>query len=273
MPEPNWREELKKAAPNAPVDLLTLERVSVHKKSGRILVRFQATDVLRKEQYAALRAGLTAMFGRKKGVSVEVAVSCPTLADDFMRAPEKYAAWLNESLVGQMPSAKPHLDGAEWAVEGNTVTLTVRAKIAADLLLMRGMDERIAQMIKNVFQREAAVQIISREQEIKLEQYLEERKKLDEEMIARMGELPKEKKKADGPRVLYGRKISQSKNDPIGELSETSGRVCVEGFVLKTIESKELKGGFKTLITFGVTDYTGSILCKVFLNTEQGEGK
>ena len=172
-----------------------------------------------------------------------------------------------------MPSAKPHLDGAEWAVEGNTVTLTVRAKIAADLLLMRGMDKRIAQMIKNVFQREAAVQIISREQEIKLEQYLEERKKLDEEMIARMGELPKEKKKVYGPRVLYGRKISQSKNDPIGELSETSGRVCVEGFVLKTIESKELKGGFKTLITFGVTDYTGSILCKVFLNTEQGEGK
>lgn len=273
MPEPTWREELKKAAPGAPVELLTLERVSVHKKSGRILVRFQAADVLRREQYAALRAGLTAMFGKKKGVSVEVAVSCPTLADDFMRAPEKYAAWLNESLVGQMPSAKPHLEGAEWTVEGNTVTLTVRAKIAADLLLMRGMDEKIAQVIKNVFQREAAVQIISREQEIKLEQYLEERKKLDEEMIARMGELPKEKKKVDGPRVLYGRKISQSKSDPIGELNETSGRVCVEGFVLKTIESKELRGGFKTLVTFGVTDYTGSILCKVFLNTEQGEGK
>ena len=30
MPEPNWREELNKAAPNAPVNLLTLERVSVH---------------------------------------------------------------------------------------------------------------------------------------------------------------------------------------------------------------------------------------------------
>ena len=50
MPEPNWREELKKAAPGAPVDLLTLERVAVYKKSGRILVRFQTADVLRREQ-------------------------------------------------------------------------------------------------------------------------------------------------------------------------------------------------------------------------------
>ena len=121
--------------------------------------------------------------------------------------------------------------------------------------------------------RETSVQIISREQEITLEKYLEDRKRLDEEMIAQMGELPKEKKKVDGPKVLYGRKISQSHNDPIGDLTETSGRVCIEGFVLPKIESKELRGGVKTLFTFGVTDYTGSILCKTFLATENGEGK
>lgn len=273
MAAPAWKEQLKKAAPAAPVDLLTLERVSVHRKSGRIVVRFQSENVLKKEQFGAIQKGLGEMFGKKKGISVEVAVSCPTLADDFLRAPDHYADWLNETLISRMPSVKPHLSDCEWTVENNTITLTVRTKIASDLLLMRGVDEMIAQVIHNVFTRDVAVQIISREQEIQLEQYLEERKKLDAEMIAGMGELPKEKKKVEGPKVLYGRKIAQSKNDPIGELSETSGRVCVEGFVLKTIESKELRGGFKTLVTFGVTDYTGSILCKVFLNTEQGEGK
>jgi DNA polymerase-3 subunit alpha (Gram-positive type) len=274
MPErTEWRERLKELAPQAPVDKLTLERVSVHKKSARLVVRFLSSDVLGQEEYARLKEGLLKMFGKKGGVQVDVAVSCPTLADDFMKDPEKYAGWLQSALTSQMPSAKPHLVGAEWAVENNTLTLTVQKKIAADLLLLRGADGIIGRILSQVFRRETAVQIISREQEIKLEQYLEARKRLDQEMIEQMGELPKEKKKVDGPKVLYGRKISQSKNDPIGDLDETSGRVCVEGFVLDPVESKELRGGFKTLITFGVTDYTGSILCKVFLNTEQGEGK
>lgn len=96
---------------------------------------------------------------------------------------------------------------------------------------------------------------------------------MDAELLKHMGDQVKEKKKPEGPRVLYGRKITGSTSDPIGDLNETSGRVCLEGFVLKKIESKELRGGSKTLVTFGVTDYTGSILCKVFLNAEQGEGK
>lgn len=268
-----WKIDLKKAAPKAPIDTLALERVSVHKKSGRIIVRLQAATVLSRVQYVAIKEGFRAMLGKKHGLAVDVAVACPTLADDFMRDPEKYAGWLTENLIAQVPSAKPHLAGAEWTVEGNTITLTVRAKIASDMLLMRGADGIVARIISGVFRRDAAVQIISREQEIAMEQYLLDRQRLDNEMIAQMGDLNREKKKVEGPKVLYGRKISQSKNEPMGDLDETSGRVCVEGFVLKTIETKELRGGFKTLVTFGVTDYTGSILCKVFLNTEQGEGK
>ena len=274
MPEnAEWKQKLKEVAPKAPVDMLTLDRVAVHKKEARIVVSLLSTGVLTRAQYAAVKMGLMAMFGKKSGVQVDLAVSCPKLADDFMADPEKYAGWLTETLLTEMPSAKPHLAGAQWAVEGNTVTLTVGSKIASDLMLMRGVDRKLSQVIGNVFRRETSVQIISREQEITLEKYLEDRKRLDEEMIAQMGELPKEKKKVDGPKVLYGRKISQSHNDPIGDLTETSGRVCIEGFVLPKIESKELRGGVKTLFTFGVTDYTGSILCKTFLATENGEGK
>ena len=78
--------------------------------------------------------------------------------------PEKYAGWLTETLLTEMPSAKPHLAGAQWAVEGNTVTLTVGSKIASDLMLMRGVDRKLSQVIGNVFRREPSVQIISGEQ-------------------------------------------------------------------------------------------------------------
>lgn len=268
-----WKERLKQAAPGAPVDRLALERVTVHKREGRIVVRFQAGQILTQQEYASVKQGLAEMFGKRSGLAVDVFVACPTLADDFLADPEKYAAWLTDALCAQMPSARPHLSGASWTVEKNTVTLTVRAKIAADLLLLRRADEVIGKILSQVFRRDAAVQIISREQERELESFLEERRRMDAELLKHMGDQVKEKKKPEGPRVLYGRKITGSTFDPIGDLNETSGRVCVEGFVLKKIESKELRGGSKTLVTFGVTDYTGSILCKVFLNAEQGEGK
>ncbi len=270
----DWKERLHKAAPKVPVEWLKLERVSVHKKDARILLRFESSSVLSREQMVDLRLGLSTMFGQSKGVKVEVAVCCPTLADDFLADPEKYASWLEEALLYKMPSAAPHLHGCIWTVENNTVTLTVHSRIASDLLLMREMDTVIAQLIDNVFRRKVTVQIISKEQEMQLEQYLEERRRLDAELAAHLGEIPQKKKKTDGVQVLYGHKISKSVNEPIGDLNETSGRTCIEGFVLKDhIETKELRGGSKTLVTFGVTDYTGSILCKVFLSTENGEGK
>ena len=50
----------------------------------------------------------------------------------------------------------------------------------------------------------------------------------------------------------------------IRELTAESGLVVVQGEIFK-MEQKELKGGETLLITFAVTDYTSSVLCKIFL--------
>lgn len=90
MPEnAEWKQKLKEVAPKAPVDMLTLDRVAVHKKEARIVVSLLSTGVLTRAQYAAVKMGLMAMFGKKSGVQVDLAVSCPKLADDFMADPEK----------------------------------------------------------------------------------------------------------------------------------------------------------------------------------------
>ena len=53
-----WKERLKQAAPGAPVDRLTLERVTVHKREGRIVVRFQSGQILTQQEYASVKQGL-----------------------------------------------------------------------------------------------------------------------------------------------------------------------------------------------------------------------
>ena len=61
---------------------------------------------------------------------------------------------------------------------------------------------------------------------------------------------------------IMGRSIAD-KPVEIRELTGESGLVVVQGEVFK-LEQKELKGGEMLLVTFAVTDYTSSVLCKIF---------
>lgn len=53
-------------------------------------------------------------------------------------------------------------------------------------------------------------------------------------------------------------------------LASDSGLVVVQGDIFK-VETKELKGGELLLVTFAVTDYTSSILCKSFMRFRKGQ--
>ncbi len=70
--------------------------------------------------------------------------------------------------------------------------------------------------------------------------------------------------------VIYGRKIKE-KPVAISEVVQnlhSAGRVCIACEVFGDTDSRTLKNG-KTLLTFPVTDYTGSLLVKMFLDEEK----
>ena len=61
---------------------------------------------------------------------------------------------------------------------------------------------------------------------------------------------------------IMGRAIGEHPVE-IRTLTSESGLVVVQGEIFK-LEEKELKGGEMLLVSFAVTDYTSSILCKIF---------
>ena len=70
--------------------------------------------------------------------------------------------------------------------------------------------------------------------------------------------------------VIYGRNIKE-KPVSIGEVVKNlsnAGRVCIACEVFGDIDTRTLKNG-KTLLTFPVTDYTGSVLVKMFLDEDK----
>ncbi|MBQ6061106.1 MAG: PolC-type DNA polymerase III [Clostridia bacterium] len=62
---------------------------------------------------------------------------------------------------------------------------------------------------------------------------------------------------------IIGRSVAE-KPVEIKSLTSESGITVIEGEVFK-LETKELKGGERVLVSFAVTDFTSSVLCKVFL--------
>ncbi len=71
---------------------------------------------------------------------------------------------------------------------------------------------------------------------------------------------------ANDPEVFYG-KNCEGTIVPIKEIQDEIGEVVIDGQIRK-VDSREIKGE-KLIVTFAVTDYTDTIVCKVFIKKEQ----
>ena len=70
---------------------------------------------------------------------------------------------------------------------------------------------------------------------------------------------------------IIGRGIADRPTE-IRELTSESGLVVIQGDVFM-LETRELKGGETLLVSFAVTDYTSSVLCKTFLRYRPRRGR
>ena len=57
---------------------------------------------------------------------------------------------------------------------------------------------------------------------------------------------------------------------PIKEIVDEIGEVVIEGKILN-VEKREISNGEKYLVTFSVTDYTDTIMCKIFVKVDLAE--
>ncbi|WP_170007376.1 PolC-type DNA polymerase III [Bacillus fonticola] len=122
--------------------------------------------------------------------------------------------------------------------------------------------------IPNVFFEVTQVAIEEQDGEDEARKQFEEQKRLEDEMRARQAieEQMKQKEAAEQPAggpLSIGYMIKDQ--EPVRlmrDVQEEERRVTIEGFVFDA-ETKELKSG-RTLLTFKVTDYTDSLLVKMF---------
>ena len=218
--------------------------------------------------------------------------------DDFLRRNYPMArGWIGR--IGWQIEKNQLTDSADPADgrgEEGLLTLVFPDEISLRVMKQSDVASRLAVAIREIFAANIRVEMtVEGTREERLRRMMEERRDTAltvtaSEMAERYGTGVSiggeaetgEKKPARKPREPGGKPVKTAAKETapavgkpilgrgiadrpveIRELTAESGLVVIQGEVFKT-EQKELKGGETLLVTFAVTDYTSSVLCKYF---------
>ena len=262
-------ERIEKAAPNLK-GKITIDRVIYKRGSGHDYFYLLSDAIAGESEYLAVRKILRAAF---PGVRLSLRIASPSLKDDFIANPQSYAHVINSILMRSHPAVSAWEYDMRYVCEDGKIVLELPDDFSMLYLKERGLTDKISDAVYDIFCermevicrvtgiREETAERIERERRAEqalIEQRKEMARKREEELKKRR-EAAEEKKK----RLIRGRPITE-KPVKIIDLNNDSGEVVIAGKRLD-YEEKEISNGEMLLVSFNVTDYTGTIMCKMFL--------
>ncbi|MDL2318287.1 PolC-type DNA polymerase III [Eubacteriales bacterium OttesenSCG-928-A19] len=259
----NWKTMLPESLASLG-EHLELEKVLVDRAGTRMLVCFLSDVLVEEPAYLALRKALQKAFSATR---VSLRVCSPALADEVRKDITPFVPFIIDVLARQQPGIRPWLADARWSMEpGGRLVVSICAEAAMRYVRHIEMDRRLTALMWDVFRMEVETAVICEEDvRAQRERLAELEEKAQEAVRQQMQEVERETKKAartPSPRI-YGRPI-KDKPVPVGDLKEDSGHVTIRGEIV-SVDVRETRDGASRMLTFGITDYTGSITCKAFL--------
>lgn len=157
--------------------------------------------------------------------------------------------------------------------DNNVMKVTVKSQLSYDYVKQRKLDLLIEKIALSDFGISISVEFNYYEEDTDSDDYidtlLEEEKNIILETLksASNNTVDNKEKKTFNNDVIYGKPFSDTTVTSIDDLNEESGRVVIKGKIFHQ-ESKILNNGKKILNLF-ITDYSNSIICKLFLKEDE----
>jgi len=190
----------------------------------------------------------------------------PKYSDNALNTQEVYSYILSVAKK-QIPMVNGFLNGSEALFEDNKLIIKLKNK-SSDLLLQSNLNSKLETLIFEQFSKKISVVFIDPNNDEFLEAYKENQQK----QIKNISEkLPKSNSKTNGKGkndIILG-KLVKEKPCEIGQIDEYSGRVVVSGEVFNIF--KKTTRNDKCILTFNITDTTGSITVKIFDDRKKTE--
>ena len=264
-----WRELIERDCPDL-AGGLSLSRVSISKKTGRMMVQLCSERILTRSEFKRVQASLAAAFPT---VEVKLQLRYPALKEAVRADVGRATRLLKDLLSHDCPGAVHFLDEASsWRLEDGVLTVHVASGEGAEYLRMQGVDRMLQGLMKDLF--DLPVQVVLKrtgDDERRIQEINAARAKEAETLAMDAAKvLASDKKRAAPPPsdALYGKVI----HDPViemREITEDIGRLVVRGEV-SAFEMRETKNGQTRIITFSLSDSTSSVNCKLFLGSKRG---
>lgn len=249
-------------------DALSISNTVYVESERKVTFYFEASALLGFETENAIEDFLKKKF---PSLRVETFFRLTALAAAFEREPMPF---VEKSLMPQLCALHPAMnmwrDTLAFSVSGDTLLIDAKDSFCVQFFQERGIDRQIQAWIHHRFKKDLRVNVV-------LGTALDEaQERLD--FLARQAKMytpPKLKTpaaaKEQGPKPLLGR-APKGDVSCIADLTDQSGEVRIRG-VVSGIETRELSGKEMELLTFVLSDETGSIRCKVFLRYRSAWGK
>ena len=266
-----WQQLLKGLRPEL-LDSLKLEKALVNREGTRLMVCFHAPELIVGEDYNEIKRRVRAAF---PGRQVAVRVSCPELKAQIERDISPWWDFIKECALKRLPACRPFFRQCAFTQDGPRVTLEFADEAVLAFMTNCNAADILEKLCRELFNAHIAFDFTCRGSMDERLRYINEMRRKDEELILERLRLEQKaaaeaqaKKKPQLPQVLYGRAIDTPPMQ-IDQLAEDAGRVTVEGEIVST-ELKDVRDGALTIVSFTVTDYTGTVYVKAFLRAKQG---
>lgn len=260
----------------ADFESVLVDRISASKSKNMVFVYCQNEDWMPSKEIQQMEQQLYKQIFRKMGFHPQICMQYPSLGKLSL-------SQILQIVEGDIKSElreNDYVDAIEFCeepfeCEGDSLYITCN-----DSFLSR----RRAEQVKDWFH---ALFLTRFDKEISVEFHFKEyeRKKKDD-METFVLKKPEEKKPAETKKIVKrdsGKNSFRKKNIrdvdvfygrncegtvvPIKEIQDEIGEVVIDGMI-RSVESREIKGE-KQIVTFALTDYTDTIVCKVFIKNEQ----
>ncbi len=244
-----------------------IEKLVIDKKTRKWHFHFGFQQILPYNVLMKFINQLEKTFSHIAKTSYSIKVSDPQYSDQLVI---EYWSHCLQELDGISPPLVKLLNEQIPTIHGNKLIIKVRSEVES-LALKRKYTNLISQIYQNygfpplVCETEINVEQSSEE----YEQFLQNKQKEDQERgLQALVDMQKQEEKAvdisehNGPLVIGLTIRDDTEFKRLEEIIDEERRVAIEGYVFSA-ETKELRSG-RTLLTFKITDYTSSIMVKMF---------
>ncbi len=263
---------------------LTVERVIYKQAENKIYFSFLSQVLVTEKSFLRMEHMIRGMY---PGSRLAIRVASPALAEDFLANIGKYKQVFIDFVARAHPASATWINHLDWEVQSGRVVLTFPDEFSLRFMQKNNIADRLAQAVWDIFRLRVPVELrIQGNQEARLQALRQEREqeaKLFESLQAQSAAASPGQEGAVKPapktgsgnsaakpaqdskeamRPIKGRSIADPPV-PMRELTNDTGLVTVQGDIIK-VDKKELKGGEMLLVSFILTDYTSSVLCKIF---------